>query len=359
MHMDIFNDDAFSGITMSAALEDFDFKPFLIGTMNLFDEIPISTTEVSVERRGNTFELIPTTPRGAPLVEGYRDGRTLRKFSTSRIAKGMTLSASEIQNLRAFGQESDLETMISYVSRYQTRLIRDVEATWENMMLGAVQGVVLDADGSIIVDWFAEWGIPKPAEINFALDTATTNVEAICRDILRAMARKGKDAVKSTTTIIALCGDAFFDKLTQHKSVREAYLNTPRALQLGNGFGVAGRSAGQGSFSAFEFGGIQFINYRSVDDFDDDAAEAGTAIGKAMLGIPSDRCKLFPMGADGTFSEAFAPGESWEFVNTIGRPLYSLMVRDGQRDHWVRPEVYSYPLFMCSRPELLMRARAS
>ena len=113
MHMDIFNDDAFSAVTMTAALEDFEFTPGLISSLNLFEDVPTSTTSVSVEKRGNTFELIGTSERGEPIDEGTRDGRDLRVFNTTRIAKGHTIQASEIQNVRAFGEESDLETMIS------------------------------------------------------------------------------------------------------------------------------------------------------------------------------------------------------------------------------------------------------
>lgn len=360
MHMDIFNDDAFSAVSMTTALEDFDFKPDLIGSMNLFEDVPIATTHVSVERQGNHLALIPTTPRGAPINEGVRDRRNLRSYETSRIAKGMTMQASEIQNIRAMGTESEVETMIGYVGRYEQRLVTDVEATWENMMLGAVQGVVLDADGSVIIDWFSEFGIAKPAEIDFALDTATTDIESLCRSVIRKMIKGSKGALTAGFRIVGLCGDVFFDKLTKHKTVRETYLNMQQAQALNRSFGVATQSAlGAGSYATFEYGGILFINYRGTDDFDDAAALAGTAVGTAMLGVPSTKCKFFPMNSRGIFQKAFAPGEAWDYVNTIGKPLYSLMIRDEKRNFWVRPEVYSYPLYICSRPEILYTARAA
>lgn len=359
MHMDIFNDTAFEMVTMTEALEDFDFQPDLIGSMNLFEDVPIATTGVSVERQGNHLALIPTTPRGAPISEGFRDRRNLRSYETSRIAKGITLQASEIQNIRAVGQESEVETMIGYVGRYEQRLMTDVEATWENMMLGAVQGVVLDADGSIIIDWFAELQITKPAEIDFALDTATTDLEGICRGILRKMVKGSKGSLTQGFRVVGLCGDTFFDKLTKHKVVRETYLNQAQAANLNRAFGVATQSAlGAGSYATFEFGGILFINYRSADDFDDAAALAGTAVGTAMLGIPSTKCKFFPMNSRGIFQKAFAPSEAWDYANTIGKEVYALMIRDEKRNFWVRPEVYSYPLFICRRPEILFTGRA-
>lgn len=361
MHMDIFNDDAFSAVTMTLALEDYDFQPGLLGSLNLFDDVPIATTDFSVERRGNTIGIIPTSERGAPLAEGKRDRRNLRKFETSRIAKGHTMQASEIQNMRAFGEQSELETMIGYVGRYERRLIADVELTWENMMLGAVSGAVLDEDGTVIHDWFEEWRIDRPAAISFDLDLPATDVEVDkCRQIIRGMQSKSKGRWLPQTRVVGLAGNKFFDMLTKHKSVREVYLNTAQAQNLNRAFGVATQSALQaGSYAVFDFGGILFINYRGTDDYDEAAVKAGTARGTQVVGVPNGRCKFFPLNAPGMFQKAFAPGESFDFVNTIGRPLYAMTIRDKDRNFWVRPEVYSYPIFVATMPELLLEAKAT
>ncbi|WP_127076010.1 major capsid protein [Rhodomicrobium lacus] len=355
MHMDIFNDDAFSAVTMTRALEDWEFKPDLIGSLNLFEDVPISTTGISVERRGNTLSIIQTSERGAELEEGVTDRRNLRTFETSRIAKGKTIKASEIQNVRAFGEESELETMIQYVARYSAKLVGDVELTWENMMLGAVQGVVYDANGAVIVDWFSEWSIAAPAEVNFALGNDDTDVEKICRGIIRKMMVASQGAWTMGTRVLALCGDNFFDKLTNHKKVRETYLNTAQAQTLNRAFGVATQSALQaGSYAVFDYGGITFVNYRGVDTFDDGAAK-GT---RNAIGIGKEKAKFLPVNAPGVFQKAFAPGEAFDMVNTIGRPLYQMLIRDEKRNFWVRPEVYSYPLFICTRPDMLITGKS-
>ncbi|SHL71656.1 Phage major capsid protein E [Paracoccus solventivorans] len=238
MHMDIFNDDAFSAVTMTEALEDYEFKPDLLGSLGLFEDIPTATTSVSIERRGNTLSIIPTSLRGTPPWEGERDRRNLRSFETTRIAKGHTLQASEIQNLRAFGEESELEQMIAYMGRYARNLVSDVELTWENMMLGAVQGVVYDADGSVIYDWFDEWGIAKPAAISMDLDDPAIVVEIKARAVLRTLIQKSAGNWNADSYGMALCGDEFFDSLTGHKSVRETFLNTADAQLLNRAFGV-------------------------------------------------------------------------------------------------------------------------
>jgi hypothetical protein len=361
MHMNIFDNDAFSAVTMTTAIEDFDFTPSFIGSLNLFEDVPTTTEMVSVERRGNSFSIIPTTERGAPLPEGKTDGRIIRGYGAPRIAKGHTLQASAIQGIREFGTEQDLQTMISYVGRFESKLITEVEMTWENMMLGAVTGVVVDADGSTIVNWFNEWGIAAPAEIDFALDTAGTDVEEKCREVIEVMKRASKGAWNNSTTIVGLCGKSFFNKLTKNKNIREVYLNTQNAAALNRAYGVANASPFRsGTLASFEYGGINFVRYQEADNFNFAADEATIkAAGADGMGVQSARCKFFPVNAPGVFQVAFAPAETFDFVNTIGKKLYTMMIRDRDRNAWVRPEVYSYPLYICTRPEMLLRAKES
>jgi hypothetical protein len=221
-------------------------------------------------------------------------------------------------------------------------------------MFGAAQGKVLDADGSVIVDWYSEWGIAEPAEIDFDLDDPAINVEKKCRDIVRAMMRSSQGAWRANTFVLGLAGDSFFDKLTGHKSVRETLLNTEKATLLNRKFGAAETQVfREGAFASFECGGIVYVNYRGTDEFDPNA-DAGT---KAALGIAPTKCRFLPVGAPDVFQQAFAPAESFDDANTIGRKLYAMMIRDNDRNFWVRPEVYSYPLYICTRPEMLLRAR--
>ncbi|MGE0253496.1 MAG: major capsid protein, partial [Alphaproteobacteria bacterium] len=125
-------------------------------------------------------------------------------------------------------------------------------------------------------------------------------------------------------------------------NVRSTYQNWAAAAELRQ----------NAEFESFPYGGIVFHNYQGTDDFDD----AGTE-GTEMFGIPSTKAKFFPVGAPGVFEAAWSPGESFDFANTPGLPMYGMIVRDLQRNQWAQPEVYSYPLFMCTRPAMLQRAK--
>jgi hypothetical protein len=340
-HMNIFNDDAFSVVSMTEAVSAMPFQPGFLGTLGLFEPEPVRTEMVSIEKRGTTLSIIPTSERGAPIPQQTRDGRDLRYFKTVRIAKGDTINASEIQGIRAFGSESELQTVEAEIRTRQEKLLRDVETTWEYHRLGAIMGKMLDADGSVIVDWFDFWGISEPSAINFALTTSTTEVRLKCHEVVRTMGRNSQGAMGPDAEVHAIAGDDFFDSLITHKAVKETYLNQQAAAELRTNL----------AWQSFTFGGIVWHNYRGADNFDDNATGGITA-----LGVKSTEAKFFPRNARGVFKVALSPGESFEYVNTLGQPVYSMLVRDVQRNMWVKPEVYSYPLFFCRRPEVLLKA---
>lgn len=334
-HMDIFNDDAFSAVSMTAALKRVPYRPTFLGSLNLFTPKPVRTVAVSVEQKNGKLSLIQTSERGAPLQEAHGARRDIRMFRTVRLAKGDTIFAHEIQGIRSFGSESELQQVQTEVAQRLASLNDDLELTLEKHRLGAIQGVLLDADNSQINDWYAEFGISKPAEIDFALGTASTEVRTKCAQVIRAAMKASQGAwISGMTTMHALAGDEFFDALVSHKSVKESWLNWQAAAEL----------RGANAYEQFSFGGITFHNYRGTDD--------GTSIA-----IGANKAHFFPVGAPGVFEVAYSPAETFDFVNTPGQRSYALMVHDTARNAWVRPEVYSYPLHICTTPGMLQSAR--
>ncbi|MBA9083526.1 hypothetical protein GGR10_001398 [Bartonella chomelii] len=142
----------------------------------------------------------------------------------------------------------------------------------------------------------------------------------------------------------------FFSKLKSHKTVHEIYL----AQRLNNAKGISKLSAiGFGHLGSFDFAGVTFISYRSSIGNYNVKAKTGT---KQAMGIKPDECRFFPVNVPGVFQKTFAPGEGLDVVNTFGKPLYTVLVMDKERNTWVRPGVYSYPLFICTCPEMLFKA---
>ncbi len=56
--------------------------------------------------------------------------------------------------------------------------------TLEHLRMGALKGIILDADGSELLNLYNEFEI-TPKVVNFALGTATTDVKRKCLEVLR------------------------------------------------------------------------------------------------------------------------------------------------------------------------------
>lgn len=337
--MDVFNQNAFSMISLTTAVNQQPFLPTFLGDMGIFTPRPIRTPAAAIEDRNGTLSLIQTSQRGAPLDEGKADKRNIRYFNTARLAKGDTIFAHEIQSVRAFGSETELQQVSTEVAYRYSKLQNDVALTHENMRLGAVQGIVLDADGSTIYNWFTEWGVSQPAEVDWDLDNASPAsgaVRKLCNSTLRTAQRALSGMwIPGRSYLLGLCGDNYWDDLTQHSEIRQTYLNTQQASEL---------RGDKMPFETFNYGGITWVNYRGTDD--------GTTVA-----VGSDKVKFVPVGVPGLFETAFAPAESFDYVNTPGLPVYAMLVMDRDRNAWVRPELYSYPLFYCTRPAALLRGK--
>lgn len=289
---------------------------------------------VVIESRDGTLSLIPFSERGSAYESQVPERREMRAFVCRQFKKQDVLWASEIQGIRDFGSETAAQQVQSEVARKLGRLRQDAEATFEYHLLNGIQGIVKDPkDGATVVSYFTEFGITPAAEIDFDLDNASPasgalrkRCQALIEDVEASMGGLAAGAIQ----VRAECGSAFFADLVAHKEVRETYLNTAAAADL------RGRVADEVSF-----GGITFRRYR----------------GGAGFGVPTDRAFFYPEGVEGLFEIYHAPADTFETVNTLGLPLYARTIPDRDRDEWVRLEIESNPLPICTRPQVLRSAR--
>ena len=100
--------------------------------------------------------------------------------------------------------------------------------------------------------------------------------------------------------------------------------------------------------AGFVFAGITFEEYRG---------QATDANGNARRFIAAGEAHAFPLGTVDTFATYFAPADFNETVGTLGQPLYARTIPDRDRDEWVRLEIESNPLPICTRPQVLRSAR--
>ena len=333
--LDIFSGSAFSMVALTDAINQMPFVPGRIGQLGLFREQGVSTTSVMIEEREGNLTLVETTSRGAPAVQHVANKRKARSLSVPHVALEDTILADEVQNVRAFGSENMLEGVQNVVNQRLSEMASKIDATLEHLRIGAIKGLILDADGSaVIYDLFTEFGVTAYTEVDFDLDNASPAPGAVkkkCHDIRRKI--EDELGVVPYDHIHAMCGPDFFDDLITHPEVEKAY-----ERWLDGAFLRQGQARG-----SFEYAGILFEEYRgkvgSVDFTD--AAKA----------------YFFPVGVPGLFRQYNAPADFVETANTIGLPRYAKQAVDQQFARWVMLHVQSNPLPICTRPRVLMKGK--
>lgn len=329
--MNIFNAPEFSVTSLSGMVEKLPYAPSLLGSLNLFEPMPVRTRNIMIERRDGGLQLIQTSADGAPpeVLEG--DDRDMVMLRTTRLTKRFTLYAHELDGIRAFGSETELMSVQTEYQRRAARLKADMSVTHEHHRMGALQGVLMDADGtSVIRDYFEEFEVDRPAVVNIDFRRSATGLRMKLNQIAREVIRTSGGAVTEGTELHVLIGDAAYDSLITHPEVERLYLNWSAASEL----------AGRKIFDSFRFGGFVWHNYRGTDD-------------GSTIGVPTNGGRMFPVGARDVFKKAMAPLETLDFLGTMGQDTYMLNVPDRDRNMFTKGEIYSYPLYICQRPDVL------
>src|SRR3546814_17263907 len=84
----------------------------------------------------------------------------------SRLAQSSRISAESLQNIRAFGSETELQSVMVEVARRQFIMQRDMDLSKENMYLNLIQGIAVDNGGNIQYNWADEFDHTNPAQVD-------------------------------------------------------------------------------------------------------------------------------------------------------------------------------------------------
>ena len=325
MHMNIFEDDAFSVVSLTKAIEDVPAVPNRLAKLGLFEEDGISTTSVSIEKQGSKITLVPAAPRGSSGQTTTRDKRQMVNLSCIHLPQRDAINADEVQNVRAFGSESETETAQRLMNKRLKIMRRDIDATIEYQRVGALKGQVIDADGiTVLEDLHARFGT-TPVTFNMVLGSAGTKVKQKSVEVKR-LQRHALGGL-GLTGHRALCSSSFFDAMVGHAAVEKAY---DRYL---NGEFLRTDQTEMG----FWFAGVYYEEYDGkvgTTDFIED----GTAI-------------LLPEGVPDLFVTNYAPADYNETVNTLGQAYYAKQ-EPKPMGKGIDIEAQSNPIHICTRPQV-------
>lgn len=330
--MDVFKQDAFSAISLTEAVRKSQTIPGLIGSLGIFTPKPVRTRTVAVEVKGNTLNIVQTSEPGAPRTKRANNKADIRDLRVRRIEESSTITAEQLQGIRAFGSETELKTLQSEVAERQQDCIDDLSATVERLRLSCINGVLLDADDSTIYDYYSTFGISQPAEIDFNWTARTKCKQFVAANVKRPILRALGGRAAPGMRILALCGDDFYDEMQENGEYRDTFKNTEKASKL----------LEDSVFDAVDAWGVTWLNYRGTDD-------------NSKVAIGVDKVKFLPIGVRGLFQEAFAPAPTFSLVNTMGQEWYSRIIVDKDREEWADVEIESHRLPICTRPDALLQ----
>lgn len=334
-----FDADAFSMINLCAAIDILPNNYGRINQLGIFGGDPngITTRTAVVEEQNGILTLLPTKPLGASGTQNRIGKRKVRSFSVPHIPLDDVIKPEEFSGVREFGQTNQLKSLTTVMNNHLQTAKNSFGITIEHMRMGAVKGIILDADGSTLYNLYTEFGITAK-QINFALKAGsplaytTTDIQAKCRELLRHIEDNLKGEVM--TEVRCLVSQEFFDDFIGHPNVEKFYLNWQAAAQIQ---GVDPRKG-------FSFGGIIWEEYR---------ATASDETGTSRRFIAAGRGHALPMGTMNTFKQIYAPGNFIEAVNTPGIELYVKQVLE-KMGRWVDLHIESNPLPLCCRPAVLV-----
>lgn len=334
MLLDVFKQDAFSMVALSEAIAKTPYIPGRAGTVVPWSEGGVLSTSIMVEEKEGTIDLVNPSPRGAPGSTLAQPKRTMRLIAIPHYQINDAVYADEILAVRAFGEESALQTIADLVSQKmgyasETKL----DPTIEYQRLGALKGLILNGDGSTLLDLFDAFGVTQETEIDFDLDAASPASGALRKKCTSAVRLVAKNMGGSPFAGVgAFCGDNFWDDLTAHSEFRASYLAQIEASELRKGL----------AFETVSFGGIVWENYRG-------------AVGGTPL-VDTDKCHIFPIGTPGLFRTVNAPADFLGTVAQLGQRRYARQYEraDGKA---IELEMQVNSLSYCNRPAALIKGR--
>lgn len=360
--LDVFRSDRFSLSSLSTLVDNtYPFQPSLLRQMNLTIDEPINSSVFSYDRESGAISIIGSSPRntyGSPAPSATTT-RVNQSFVVPRVYSYDTIYASSLAGARMSGSVS-LKTAEEEVNKRlngPTGLRQKLALTWENHLLGMVQGKVLDADGTTeLLNAYTLTGLSEQTEIAFDLTNASpargalkAKMAEVKRKVINALGGNIEPAKKNSVVqtpmglalnnfrLVFLCGDNFYDALVSHPEVtdyvkRSSYTNIASALT--DGWGMP--------YESLTYEGCVFINY----------------LGGGGISIDTDKCIAFPTGVPGLYRRVISPADEFiPYLGDQGRPEYVNIVTDTERNAWVMVELYSYTIPFCTKPNALIKGR--
>lgn len=279
----------------------------ILNEAGLFQEEMLSTNTVTFEEWNGTLGLIKDQVRGARPFTQSDDLRKIHSYNLTNHPIVDALHPWDVEGKSAYGDLSREEIESAALARKMEKIRKQYDITKEVARFKTLStGQAWAPNGTIFADFYADFGFTRNT-VDFLFGTTTTDIIAKCEEVIANMQDTATEGVV-ITGVTAYCSAGFFGRLIAHPQVKEAfkyYQSTQEILRQ--------RAGGQGLYRSFSFGGINFVEVRTV--------LAGEPL------VPANTAIFVAEGTD-AFVTYHGPALRFGFTNTIALPQYMWTFRD-------------------------------
>ena len=215
---------------------------------------------------------------------------------------------SDVLRRRKAGTADLLETMEAVVAEDMGSVGRGWDLFTEKALAHAITtGTLYVPNGTVAsVDFYQEYTSAARPVVNYVLSTTTVHPRQYGEEARRRILDNLLEG-QQVDGFIALCGVNFFNDLMSHPKWEQAMIDR------------SGLNGQDPLIKRFENFSQQYRMFRGADDIL--YIEYAGQIGGSAL-IPTNEAYIMPVGAQGIFTEVFAPAETMGYVNTVAQREY-------------------------------------
>lgn len=324
--MDIYT-DFFNRTELVRVLALQPYTPGLLGSLGMFQSVPISSTIFAVEEQPkNGGRVLTAMPRGAPRQTMGQDKKKLHTFPvTDQYGDQGAVWADEVLNARGAGTSGAKEVIEQRRSEQMARMRLTVDKTHEYLRMA-----------KLLSPASTEFGAAASGAV-IAVQTDATKTRKEIFDKIIVPIESALDG-SSYSSIVVLCSDGYWSDLMDNKQIRDTYINWEAAATLRGGMqGANGQVA-----APFPWGDVTWMRYRGTSD----------------CKIPDNEARAFPVGVPDLAWQAFAPNTTVESVGTgaLGQPYYvgSKPITDSQGTLGWEMSIQSHVRMVVGRPAAIL-----
>lgn len=338
--LDIFNDNPqFQMIELTHGINAREYVPGRLGEMGLFSSRGVRSPKFAIERMDHTLNLINFDERTGPVKRVSRDLRNIRDFQIPRLARGAELGAEEIEMVRAFGTEDQIQAYDELLQERLTKADMSISATIEYGRMGALRGELIEPDGTVYYNYFDAFDVTADPVVPYNLSGAAIGFRKQLADVQRRMEDRLGDV--GFSYVHCLCGPNVMDLLVENEEIKDAYDRYNDGQQRRERY----------ARRTFGFAEVIFEEYRG---------KLRDENGNLVTFIGDDEMIFLPMGAQiPIFETVYAPPARFGLTNTVGMPRYVIPNENDSNDRVQIWEMESHPLSICLRPEVIQRGVAT